>query len=42
MNLGGLGTVGIAANKLAHEADVVIGVGKYATDFTTTFGAAQM
>ena len=36
LNLGGLGTTGgIAANKLAHEADVVIGVGTRYTDFTT-------
>lgn len=37
LNLGGLGTTGgIAANKLAHEADVVIGVGTRYTDFTTS------
>ncbi len=36
LNLGGLGTTGgIAANKIAHEADVVIGVGTRYTDFTT-------
>ena len=36
LNLGGLDTTGgIAANKLAHEADVVIGVGTRYTDFTT-------
>ena len=36
LNLGGLGTTGgIAANKLAHEADVVIGIGTRYTDFTT-------
>ena len=36
LNLGGLGTTGgIAANKLAQEADVVIGVGTRYTDFTT-------
>ena len=36
LNLGGRGTTGgIAANKLAHEADVVIGVGTRYTDFTT-------
>lgn len=36
MNLGGLGTTGgIAANKIAHEADLVIGVGTRYTDFTT-------
>lgn len=36
LNLGGLGTTGgIAANKLAHKADVVIGIGTRYTDFTT-------
>jgi 3D-(3,5/4)-trihydroxycyclohexane-1,2-dione acylhydrolase (decyclizing) len=36
LNLGGLGTTGgIAANKLAKTADVVIGVGTRYTDFTT-------
>ena len=36
LNLGGLGTTGgIAANKLAHTADVVIGIGTRYTDFTT-------
>lgn len=36
LNLGGLGiTGGIAANKLAHETDLVIGVGTRYTDFTT-------
>lgn len=36
MNLGGIGTTGgIAANRIAHEADVVIGIGTRYTDFTT-------
>lgn len=36
LNLGGIGTTGgLAANTLAHDADVVIGVGTRYTDFTT-------
>ncbi len=37
LNLGGIGTTGnLAANMLAREADVVIGVGTRYTDFTTS------
>ncbi len=36
LNLGGIGTTGnLAANRIAREADVVIGVGTRFTDFTT-------
>jgi len=36
MNLGGLGVTGnLAANRLAKEADVIIGIGTRFTDFTT-------
>ncbi len=36
LNLGGLGTTGnMAANTIAHEVDLVIGVGTRYTDFTT-------
>lgn len=36
LNLGGMGTTGnLAANKIAKEADLVIGVGTRYTDFTT-------
>ena len=36
LNLGGIGTTGnLAANTIAHEADLVIGVGTRYTDFTT-------
>lgn len=37
LNVGGIGeTGGLAANMLAHEADLVIGVGTRYTDFTTS------
>jgi len=36
LNLGGIGTTGnLAANKIAQEADLIIGVGTRYTDFTT-------
>lgn len=36
LNLGGIGTTGnLAANKIAKEADLVIGIGTRYTDFTT-------
>ncbi|MEI7247101.1 3D-(3,5/4)-trihydroxycyclohexane-1,2-dione acylhydrolase (decyclizing) [Pectobacterium carotovorum] len=36
LNCGGIGvTGGLAANRLAHEADLIIGVGTRLTDFTT-------
>ncbi|PWV94421.1 3D-(3,5/4)-trihydroxycyclohexane-1,2-dione acylhydrolase (decyclizing) [Paenibacillus cellulosilyticus] len=36
LNMGGVGTTGtLAANRLAHEADVIIGVGTRYSDFTT-------
>lgn len=37
MNLGGLGTTGnLAANRIAKDADLIIGVGTRYTDFTTS------
>jgi len=37
LNLGGIGVTGnLAANKLANEADLIIGVGTRFTDFTTS------
>ncbi len=37
LNLGGIGVTGCsAANELAHEADLIIGVGTRYTDFTTS------
>ena len=36
LNLGGVGTTGcLAANQIAHETDLVIGIGTRFTDFTT-------
>ncbi|MCG8572455.1 MAG: 3D-(3,5/4)-trihydroxycyclohexane-1,2-dione acylhydrolase (decyclizing) [Spirochaetes bacterium] len=36
MNLGGIGVTGtLAANKIAHDADLVIGIGTRFSDFTT-------
>lgn len=37
LNLGGIGTTGgLAANVIAHDADLIIGVGTRFTDFTTS------